>query len=271
MVERILQAPGQFWMLALMWIRSTLAYPASFALMMVTGILITITDFVAVLLMFSHITAFGGFSLAEMALLYATSSLTMGIADLIVGKVEQVGRRIRSGALDSYLVRPVPAIIQTAADEFRLDKLGRIAQAVTVLVIALVHIDVDWTVAKGIMLVVGTLAGALIFGSFFVLGAAFQFIAIDSAELANSFTYGGRTLTQYPLTAFGKDIVRAVTFVVPLAFVNFYPVLFVLGKQAPLGLPSWIGLLSPVAAAVMVALAALGWRGGLRRYRSTGS
>ncbi|NUR28222.1 MAG: transporter, partial [Catenulispora sp.] len=70
---------------------------------------------------------------------------------------------------------------------------------------------------------------------------------------------------------FGKEIVRAVTFVVPLAFVNYYPALFVLGKPAPLGLPSWIGLLSPLVAAVMVGLAALGWRAGLRRYRSTGS
>ncbi|MET7276940.1 ABC-2 family transporter protein [Kribbella sp. NPDC005582] len=271
MVERILQGPGQYWMLAGMWIRSTLAYPASFALLMVTGILITITDFIAVLLMFSHINAFGGFSLAEMALLYATSSLTMGIADLVTGSIERVGRRIRSGSLDAYLVRPVPAIIQTAADEFRLDRVGRVLQAMTVLVIALTQLDVHWSVAKGIMLVVGTVSGALIFGSFFVLGAAFQFVAIDSAELSNSFTYGGRTLTQYPLTAFGTEVVRAVTFVVPLAFVNFYPVLFVLDKEAPLGLPSWIGLLSPVAAAVMVALAALGWRGGLRRYRSTGS
>ena len=121
------------------------------------------------------------------------------------------------------------------------------------------------------MLVVSMVTGSIIFGAIFVLGAAFQFISIDSAELANSFTYGGQTLTQYPLTIFGKEIVRAVTFVVPLAFVNYYPVLFVLGKPAPLGLPSWIGLLSPVVAVAMVALASLAWRGGLRRYRSTGS
>jgi ABC-type proline/glycine betaine transport system permease subunit len=117
----------------------------------------------------------------------------------------------------------------------------------------------------------GMQTGSIIFGAIFVLGAAFQFVSIDSAEVANSFTYGGQQLTQYPLSIFGKDIVRAVTFVVPLAFVNYYPVLYVLGKPAPLGLPSWIGLLAPAVAAAMVALAALAWRGGLRRYRSTGS
>ncbi|MGZ0151707.1 ABC transporter permease [Kribbella sp. WER1] len=271
MVERVLRAPAQYWLLIVMWVRSVLAYPASFVLMLVGSTLVNLTDFVAVLMMFSHITAFGGFTFGEMALLYATSSMALGFADLITGSVERVGERIRTGAFDAYLIRPVPALVQTAADGFALRRLGRPLQAGTVLVIALSKVEIDWTVARGIVFVVSVITGAIIFGSLFVLGAAFQFVSIDSAELANSATYGGQALTQFPLTIFGKEIVRAVTFVVPLAFVNYYPVLFVLGKPAPLGLPSWIGLLSPLVAAAMVALASLGWRAGLRRYRSTGS
>ena len=44
-----------------------------------------------------------------------------------------------------------------------------------------------------LLLVVSLISGAVIFGSIFVLGAAFQFISIDSAEVTNSFTYGGQT------------------------------------------------------------------------------
>ena len=271
MVERLRRAPAQYWMLIVMWIRSALAYPASFVLMLVSSMLITVTDFVAIVLMFSHISSFGGFSLPEMGLLYATASMTLGIADLFTGSIERVGERIRTGTFDAYLIRPVPAFLQTAADGFALRRLGRPVQALVVMVFAFSRLDVDWTVARGIMLGVSIVAGSVIFGAIFVLGAAFQFVSVDSAELANSFTYGGQTLTQYPLAVFGKEIVRAVTFVVPLAFVNYYPVLFLLGKPAPLGLPSWIGLLSPLVAVVMVALASLAWRGGLRRYRSTGS
>jgi ABC-2 type transport system permease protein len=197
--------------------------------------------------------------------------MTLGLADLATGSVERVGQRIRSGELDVWLIRPVPAFIQAAADNFALRRLGRPLQALIVLVIALGNLTIDWTVAKGMLLVVSLFTGSIIFAAIFVLGAAFQFISIDSAELTNSFTYGGQQLTQYPLSIFGKEIVRAVTFVVPLAFVNYYPVLYVLGKPAPLGLPSWIGLLSPLVAIAMIALASLAWRGGLRRYRSTGS
>lgn len=263
--------PGQYWLLMMMWMRSGLAYPVSFALTVLTGVLITGTDFAAVFLMFSHIKSFGGFSLGEMAILYGTASMTLGLANLLTGSIDQVGQRIRTGELDVWLVRPVPAFLQAVAGDFVLRRVGRPLQAGLILAVALSRTELDWTVAKGLILGLSLITGTIIFGAIFVLGAAFQFIAIDSAELSNSFTYGGQQLTQYPLVIFGQDVVRAVTFIVPLAFVNYYPVLYVLGKPAPLGLPSWIGLLAPLVAIAMIALASLAWRGGLRRYRSTGS
>lgn len=271
MVRTVLEAPGQFWLLVRMWIRSTLAYPASFALMAFGNALLTVLDFIVVLIMFSHISALGGFALAEMGLLYGTASLALGLGDLVVGSIERLGSRIRSGEVDVWLVRPVPAFVQGAADQFALRRIGRPLQAAVVLVIALPRLEVDWTVLKVVVLVFSAVAGAVIFASIFTLGAALQFVAGDASEVANSFTYGGQQLTQYPLTIFGQDIVRAATFVVPLAFVNYYPVLYVLDKPAPLGLPGWTGLLTPLVALVMAGLAALGWRAGLRRYRSTGS
>ena len=270
-LRAVMAWPGQYWLLIRMWIRSALAYPASFALMLVSSALITATDFVAVVLMFSHIRSFGGFTLGEMALLYGTASMALGLADLVTGSIERVGQRIRTGELDVWLIRPVPAFIQAIADDFALRRVGRPMQAAVVLVVGIGLLDLDWTVAKGIVLALSLVTGSVIFAAIFVLGAAFQFVSIDSAEVANSFTYGGQQLTQYPLSIFGREIVRAVTFVVPLAFENYYPVLFILGKPAPLGLPSWIGLLAPVVAVVMTALASAAWQGGLRRYRSTGS
>jgi ABC-2 type transport system permease protein len=62
-----------------------------------------------------------------------------------------------------------------------------------------------------------------------------------------------------------------LTFVVPVAFVNWYPALFILGRRDPFGLPAALQLSSPVAALVLCVLAAVAWRAGVRRYRSTGS
>jgi ABC-2 type transport system permease protein len=53
--------------------------------------------------------------------------------------------------------------------------------------------------------------------------------------------------------------------------VNWYPCLYLLGRDDPFGMPSWLQLCSPVAAGLMVGLALVVWRTGVRRYTSTGS
>lgn len=136
---------------------------------------------------------------------------------------------------------------------------------------ALVVLDIAWTPLKVAMVPLMLLSGAAIFGALFVAGAAFQFIAQDAAQVQNAFTYGGNTLLQYPPSIFAKDLVRGVTFVVPLAFANWLPALYVLGREYPLDLPDWVAFLSPVVAVLFWLPAGLAWRSGLRAYRSTGS
>jgi ABC-2 type transport system permease protein len=258
-------------MIAAMWIRSTMAYRASFAMTLLANFAATALDFVTILLMFSHVDRLGGYSLPEVAFLYGVAGTAFGLADLAVGSMDRLGRRVRDGTLDTLLVRPVPVLAQVAADRFALRRLGRITQGLLVLGYALAVLDIDWTVPKVLLLPVMLLSGGAIFSAVFVGGAAFQFLAQDAAEVQSSFTYGGGTLLQYPPTVFAKDLVRGVTFVVPIAFVNWLPALYVLGRPYPLDLPTWVAFLPPLVAVGCCALAGLAWRTGLRSYRSTGS
>ncbi|MFJ9787944.1 ABC transporter permease [Streptomyces globosus] len=254
-----------------MWIRSTMAYRASFALAVCGNAAITFLDFVAISLMFTHVDALGGFTLPETALLYGSASASLGLADLLLGSTDRVGSRIRDGSLDTMLVRPVPVLAQVAADRFALRRVGRVVQGLAVLAWAAARLDVEWTAGKVLLLPVMVVSGAAIFAAVLVAGAAFQFVAGDAAEVQNSFTYGGNTMLQYPPTVFAKELLRGVTFVVPLAFVNWLPALYVLGRPDPLGLPDWVAFASPAVAAALFVPASLAWRAGLRSYRSTGS
>ncbi|MBN0045826.1 ABC transporter permease [Streptomyces actuosus] len=254
-----------------MWVRSAMTYRASFLLTAFGNLLVTGLDFVALVLMFSQVDSLAGWTLPEVAFLYGLSATAFGIADLTFGSMDVLGARMRDGSFDTLLVRPAPVLAQVAADRFALRRLGRITQAVLVLAYGLLRVDVDWTAAKVLLMPVVLVSGALIFCALFTAGAAFQFVAQDAAEVQNAFTYGGTTLLQYPPGVFGKDVVRGVTFVLPLAFVNWVPGAYVLGRPYPLGLPGWAAFAPPVVAAGCCALAGLAWRAGLRMYRSTGS
>ncbi|MGW3582181.1 ABC transporter permease [Streptomyces rubiginosohelvolus] len=268
---RPLEGVRAYGLIMAMWVRSTMAYRASFAMTLFGNLAVTAFDFVTILLMFTHVDALGGYALPEIALLYGLSSTAFGVCDLLLGSMDRVGGRVRDGTFDTLLVRPVPVLAQVAADRFALRRLGRITQGLSVLGYAIVTLDIAWTPLKMLMLPMTVLSGAAVFGAVFIAGAAFQFVAQDASEVQNSFTYGGTTLLQYPPTVFAKDLVRGVTFVVPLAFASWLPALYVLGREYPVDLPQWVAFLPPLVAAGACALAGLAWRAGLRSYRSTGS
>ncbi|MFJ8336097.1 ABC transporter permease [Streptomyces sp. NPDC094437] len=269
--SRVVEGVRAYGLITAMWVRSTMAYRASFVLTTLVGVVLTGLDFVTILLMFSRVDTLGGWPLPEVAFLYGMSCVAFGVADLAIGSMDRLGTRVRDGTLDSLLVRPVPVLGQVAADRFALRRVGRIAQGAVVLGYALVAVDVDWGPLKVLLLVVALVSGAGIFCAVFVAGAAFQFVAQDASEVQNAFTYGGTTLLQYPPTVFGRELVRGVVFVLPLAFVNWVPAAYLLGRPLPLGLPVWVAFGSPLVAVVCLALAGLAWRAGLKSYRSTGS
>ncbi len=260
-----------FWVIAGAWVRASLSYRVSFVTLAISSALITVLDFVAVLVMFGNVDRLGGFSLGEVALLYGLSGFALGVADLLVGNTELLGRRIRDGSFDAMLVRPVAPLVQVAADQFALRRFGRIAQSGAVLGWALVSVGIEWTPLRVLVLATTLVSGSVIFAAVFVLGSAFQVVSGDASEASNAFTYGGNTLTQYPLTIYPSQVAKGVTFVLPLAFVNWYPALYLLGREDPLGLPGWLRFASPVAALLAAVVAGLAWRAAVRRYRSTGS
>lgn len=265
----MVDAAVAYYRIAGLWVRASMVYPVSFWMMAVGSFLMTGLDFVGIWILFGNVDDLGGFSLAEIGFLYGATGLGIAFADLFVGRVERIGQMIRFGRLDTMMTKPVPLIVQVCADEFALRRFARVFQATIIFIWAATY--VDWTLPRSLVAVEMVISGSLIFFCLFVSLACIQFWTADSSEAANAFTYGGNTLTQFPMTVFPSEVVKALTFVVPIAFVNWYPALYILGREDPLGLPSALQFASPVAAAVMLALTALVWRTGVRHYRSTGS
>ncbi|MDZ4827381.1 MAG: ABC-2 family transporter protein [Actinomycetota bacterium] len=199
------------------------------------------------------------------------SGIGIAIADMVIGQVEDIHVDIRSGQFDVVLLRPVPTLLQVMASDLALRRIGRVLQSVAVLVYALAAADIAWNPARVALLPVAVVCGAFVFGATFVLGACLTFWVVGSTEVASTFTYGGNQMTSYPLTVFGPWLRRMLAFAVPLAFVTYFPGLYLLNKPDPLGYPQWFQFAAPLVTAVFVVTAGLVWRTAVRHYRSTGS
>jgi len=252
-------------------LRSQMQYKVSFLLALVGSFLACVTEFGVVLVLFSRIQLLAGWALAEVALLYGLSGTCFAVAELFAAALDNFQVYIVRGTFDRVLVRPRGALFQVIAEDFALRRLGRIAQAAIVLVIALGLTGINWTIDKVVVLVLAMLSGTVIYFAIFVLGATFCFWTVQAKEVTHVVSYGGDAVASYPLDIFRGSVRRLFTFVVPLAFVNYEPALFLLGRADPLGVPDFVRLLSPLVALIMALLACYAWRQGVLHYQSTGS
>ena len=132
------------------------------------------------------------------------------------------------------------------ADDLALRRLGRMAQGVRRAALAVRCAGIVWTPDK---VAAAGRPGQRHRDLLLRLraGGAFCFWTVEGKEVMNIFSYGG-VAGGYPLDIYADWLRRFVTFVLPLAFVSYYPALYILDRPDPLGLPDGVRLLSPVAA-----------------------
>lgn len=251
--------------------RSQASYRTSFVIDLVSNVGATVFDVLTVLVLFQVTRILGGFDVREAMVMVGLSACSFAIADLTVGNIERVRQYVRTGLMDAVLVRPLGALPQLLLMDLPLRKVSRALFGLAVLTVALAAADIDWNPGRVLLVVVTPLAGAVFFGSIFVASATLAFWWIDSGEVGNAFTYGGRDFTSYPVTVYGGWFRAVFAYGLGFAFVAYHPALALLGRADPLGLPGWVGWAAPGVAGLATVGAAAAWRTGIRHYRSTGS
>jgi ABC-2 type transport system permease protein len=252
-------------------IRGHASYRSSFVLDLAANGLIPVIDLAGLLAMFRVTRTLGGFTAAEVVVMYGLAAVAFAIADLAVGNIEKLRDYVRRGLLDAVLVRPLSVLGQLLALDFTIRRVTRIGVAVTVLGLALHRAGVVWSPSAVALLALALISGVAFFASVFVAGATVAFWWIDSGEFANAFTYGGREFTFYPITVYNGFFRHFFALGLGFGFVAYFPALGLLGRTDPLGLPGWLEWVSPGVAVAALIVAGLMWRVGVRHYRSTGS
>jgi ABC-2 type transport system permease protein len=251
-------------------VRSQLQYRLSFALDVFGTFWISFIDFLVVLVIFRNVPRLAAWNVHQVAFLYALASMTFAVTDMVIGHLDQFPQKVRDGNFDILLVRPRGTLFQVIASDFAVRRLARVLQGALVLVYALSGVHIDWTPLRALVLAASLPSAVVIFASVWVVGACIAFWTTDGGEFTNAFTYGGTAMAQYPFDIYATWLRRLLGFVIPLAFVCYFPALYVLGKTDPLGLPRFLEFCSPAVAAVSALVAGLTWRSAVRHYRSAG-
>lgn len=252
-------------------IRSQMQYRISFALDTISGFCATFIDFLAILIIFAHLPRLAGWSLGEVAFFYGMANISFALADLVVGHLDLLSGMVRTGAFDLVLVRPVDALFQVLSSDFQLRRLGRVAQGVVVLLYALTATHIHWTAGRIVMLPLTILTGTVIYSAIWISATTVVFWTVEGREMSNAFTYGGSFLASYPVNIFSGWLRRILAFIIPMAFVCYFPGVYILNHPDPLHTPPILRFCAVPIALLLGLIAGRVWQIGVRHYRSTGS
>jgi ABC-2 type transport system permease protein len=200
-------------------------------------------------------------------LIFSMVVIAEGVGSLFFEGAWRLAWRVNQGELDYALVRPYPVVLQVMSADIGLNGLGNLLTGGALLGWALWRVDVRWSPSLAAGAVVLFVSAVLIKlsinlatnASVFWLSSPFSIFAFAVHQVGD--------LARYPITVYAVGVRAALTAVVPFAFVSFFPASAVLDH----GDLAWAGWLTPLVAAYCVAVAALVFRRGLRRYESAGN
>lgn len=251
--------------------RGQMQYRASFVMMAMGNFLYYVVRFLGIWIIFGRFDNIGGWSLHEVALLYGIVHIAIALAEATSPGFRDFGPMVRNGDFDRLLLRPRNTALQLAVHSLQVTSVGALLQGGIVFAWAVQNLDISWTLAKIALLPACIAGGVFLFYGLHIFEASLVFWTTQSLEFMNSITRGGLATAQYPIAIYKQWFRRFFTYVVPLAFINYYPVLFILDRGPALGPFDGLLYCSPIAGFAFFVLCLPMWIVGVRHYRSTGS
>lgn len=248
-----------------MHLMSELEYKSSFIMSCISQTLSFFSYLLVIVSLFGRFALIDTFSLNEVLLCFAIIRFGFTFNETFARGIDKFDRLIVKGNFDLILLRPKNIILQILISEADFVKLSRLIEIVLILIYALIKLNVELTFTKVTTLILMLLSSIAIFFGIFLLAAAYCFITIQGLEVRNIFTNGGKEMAQYPISIFNKPFVIIFTVLIPYAFINYYPLLFFLGRTNNL-----LYAFSPLIVFIYLIPCFIAFNLGVKKYTSVG-
>lgn len=250
-------------------IRQEMTYSVSFITGVIGQWIAYGGTFLSLYIMIENFNVLGGWTSYEVLYLYAFNLLSYALAATVFfTPCRSLPVKIRTGEFDISLTKPVSPLLHEIYNGFNFGYIGHGILAVSVMIFAVSHLDTQFSIVNLILLLI---SAALLQSGFLILSSSFCFITVNQNPVFDFILYNVKSFTNYPITIYGTAIQFLLTFILPFAFINFYPSLILLSKISSSPFGTWLPYISPFVGITMFLLSTKIWNYGLSKYQSSGS
>lgn len=212
-----------------------------------------------------------GWNIYEMLFLFSLLFLTYGIMIIFFTGLRDFGKTVRSGEFDRYILRPRGLLFQIIfvnSDWFAA--LGHGGLGIALFLLSAWKVGIVWNFGNILYYIFTIVGGVLIQGAVFLTLASLNIYMLQTDSLKELIYWNMRKFAGYPISIFNKVIQILMVYVMPFAFVNYFPAQFLLRKN-DMSYPDFYMFLTPFIGIALYLLAYFFWHFSIRFYKSSGN
>ncbi len=225
--------------------------------------------FLSLYIIIENFDAMGGWTSYEVLFLYAFNLLSYALAATVFfTPCRNLPIKIRTGEFDISLTKPVAPFLHEIYNGFNFGYIGHAVLSVSVMIFAVSQLGTKVSIVNLILLLI---CAALLQSAFLILSSSFCFVTVNQNPVFDFILWNFKSFTNYPITIYGTAIQFLLTFILPFAFMNFYPSLILLDKASSSPFAAWLPYISSFVGIAVFILSIRIWNYGLAKYQSSGS
>lgn len=251
-------------------IQSRLEYPFMLIGHVLANCVQWVVGFATIKFVVDSFGSLGGWGYESLAFLYGMSVLSHGLAVVLFIQTWYMPYCVVEGEYDMFLLRPMGVLFQFLFQDFNLIGITDMIPGLMVFFYgcAKVHMTVNFT--NVCMILFTLIGGTLIRGAVWIFCGTLSFWTKSTANFTDMVGELFERVSMYPLTIYPRWTQVLFTFLLPLAWITFYPVKGILGIGESV-IPIPMAIICLGVGMIMFALSCCLFRIGMRRYESAGS
>lgn len=255
-----------FWEYLKNFMKTRMTYRSNFWIEILTDLMFNGLNLVIILIMFQHTPLLAGWTQEQVLFIYGYFMIPYGIFITFFNLWNFGDRYIVKGEMDRILTRPAYNLSQLVLENLDPASLFSALAGAVVMVYASMKIGIDWSWYDPFVFLVLVIGSVLIYGGVYITLTALSFFS-DSPTGILPLVYNIQNYGRYPVTIYNKLMKALLTWILPFAFVGFYPSTYFLDRA------NWgvYIVLTPVVGIICFGIALTVWNIGVRKYRGAGS
>ena len=247
-------------------LKSKMSYRADFIISNIGMIVSNLVGFVTFYILFQNFPSINGWTMYEMLFLYGFSLVALTPVQCFFDNNWNLRYAVKTGDFIKYCFRPINIFFYYISEVFDVKGLGQLCFGVGTLVYAWRHLAIPVNPVIIAQTVLFLFAASLFMIAIMNFAAATCFWIQNSGYIM-VIMFRFKDFAKYPASIFNSVFRIVFTFVIPIAFIAYYPSLVVL-RPSEIPLLSW---LSPLIGLLFFYLSYRFWLLGARKYDGTGS